>query len=201
MPYTQHTAIDSFHWLNNDVSNHNEFIRLWDSPRESFDVINSTSEGVSMWKIKESPFIFTIALLSTIDQRVLYYIKCEIWEHINLGKPVTQLKLWRTTHPKYQNITAGLPSKVFNVLLATYNVVASDGVHTYSGKRFWQQELSRAIYKGLFVYRLDLTTRELKQLLDIDKIADNSVDLWGSDEKYMQILGVISKNSLTDNKM
>lgn len=195
MPYTQHTTIDSFHWLNNVDSNHNEFKRLWESPREKFDM-NIMATGFEMWKITESNSIFTIAMLSTIDEKVLYYIKCEVWQHLKLGKPVTQLKLWRTTNAKYQNVTSGIPSMVFSKLLDEYNVVVSDGVHTYSGKRFWQQELSRAIYNGLFVYKVDTLQDTMVQIVDSDTIADNSVDLWGDDERYMQILGVISKDEI-----
>ena len=195
MPYIQQSTIDSFHWLNNIDSNRMEYSRLLDSPRETFNVPLMV-DGYEMIKVVESGSLFTIALLYHEKEKVLYYIKCEVWEHLNLGKPVTQLKLWRTTDSRYQAVTSGLPSKVFAKLLDEYNVVASDGVHTYSGKRFWQQELSRAINTGLLVYRVDTITDQIEQITNVDKIADNSVDLWGSDEKYMSILAVISKGEL-----
>lgn len=198
MPYIQDSTIDSFHWLNNANSNRMEYLRLVELPREDFNV-SLMVKGYELVKVVESKSIFTIALLCHQKQRVLYYIKCEVWEYLKLGKPVTQLKLWRTIDSKYQAVTSGLPSKVFAKLLDQYNLVASDGVHTYSGKRFWQQELSRAINTGLYVYRVNTVTNQIVRLEDVDEIADNSVDLWGSSVEYMHILAVISKEKL-DNK-
>ncbi|MDB4461337.1 hypothetical protein N9043_00135 [bacterium] len=198
MPYTQNSVVDSFHWLNNAETNSVEFKRLLDSNKTFFNV-KPLPDNFEMWKVVDADSNFVIALVSMVDERVIYYIKCETWDDIVLrSKPVTQLKLWRTIDARHQSLTSGLPALVFSKLLDEYNVVASDGVHTYSGKRFWQQELSRAIYSNLFVYRYDVISSDLTRLDSSDGIADNAVDLWGDDEKYMNVLAIISKESLTN---
>lgn len=194
MPYTQCSEINSFEWLDDVSTNKVEYQSL--THNQGFGISFSPA-NYRMVRTETVDNSFTIALLCDEDKRVLYYIKCEIWSDVVLkAKPVTQVKLWRTSNSKYQTITSGLPAKIFNMLLTEFNVVASDGVHTYSGRRFWQQELSRAINNGLFVYRYDLMKSELQPIIEADQVTSKSMDLWGSDEKYMTILAVISKESL-----
>ncbi len=83
---------------------------------------------------ESSPKKSQIALVSHLEQKVIYYNKLIINYDIALGcKPITQVLLWRTPDPRYRNIVRGLAEKVFfDYLLNNYNIIFSYNYRSYA---------------------------------------------------------------------
>ena len=179
--------------LQSREGNHKEYIALC---LEKHSIINkSMPTGLRLIRTVEQYGFFKIALLSDIDESVLYVVHCDIMEqHCMDGKTPTQVLVWRVVDPRYKKETSGLAEYIFNsVLLDEYTIVASDSSQTLEGRRFWQQMLAEAIYAGHDVYRFDTSTCIRTDIADITEVTSNSIDLWGDHPRYSKILAMIAK--------
>ena len=140
---------------------------------------------------------FKIALVDDYSRRILYYIDCVTKLDICIGDTnATQVLLWRTSDVRHRPITSGFADKVFEYLLDEHSIVASNIYQTSEGRDFWVRQLGYSLAKGLYVYRYEVISCKKTRITDHACIRNNSVDLWGDEDKYSDILAVISKIEL-----
>jgi len=160
----------------------------------------SILEGFDLIRVdgREADNIFEIALVSKIEEKVIYYNKVIILNDVHLNsRPATQILLWRTVDPKYKGLTAGLAEKIFfDYIIENYDIIISDNNQTEQGMFFWQTRLLQAIDKGLFTYLYDFIKGNLLKL-NRQILEEKTEEIWGEDETYQYQLAVISKFSIS----
>lgn len=201
--YTLQDKIDQeFGFLINDQQNHEHYISIIsNSDREKINAKVGIVLPVNyeLARIELDDDGFALVLLDHSTKRIAYYVKAQVWQDIVLNEmPVTQVLLWRTNDVIHHAVTTGLANAVFfGYLLEKYNVVASDSHQTIEGRDFWIRQTGFALAYGLNVYRYHRIECELCKIVDHATIRDNSCDLWGDSEDYMNILAIISKENIT----
>ncbi len=202
--YVEQAKIDTdFGWLNNSSENNAKYLQCDGTgtgvcTEISADAKVSLPPGYRLVRKNKDASHFEVALLCDVTKEVVYFISCSIWEDVVLNaKPVTQVMLWRTSNVKHRKVTSGITEEVFrNYLLESYNVIASDNCQTREGRDFWVRQIGYALVYGEFVYRYDRMNSQLQPITEHASVRDNSCDLWGDDEKYENILAIISKEAI-----
>lgn len=158
--------------------------------------------GYSLVRIDENKDNkFLIALLSDIDNTVIYYNEVIITDVVHLNcRPATQIKVWRTSDATYINLTDKLPGKIFfDYLLNRYDVILSDNEHTDLGRMFWQSNMSKALIRELYVYYYDMINSKLISISNQKELNSLKSKIWGHSDEYETNLAIISKIELPSN--
>lgn len=183
-----------------DLIRTNDFIS--ESENEVMDKESAISDADNfLTSIQKSfPKKSQIALVSHLEQKVIYYNKLIINYDIALGcKPITQVLLWRTSDPRYKKIVRGLAEKVFfDYLLNNYNIIFSDNYQSVYGQRFWESCLLQAIDDGLYTYMYEQMSAKLVHLTR-ELFESKKAEIWGEEEKFAWILAIISKSEITES--
>lgn len=119
-------------------------------------------------------------------------------------KNCTQLIVWRQIGGIHSGILAGFPSRVFNHLLNTHDVMITDELQTQDGKRFWLDRMGESfVIADRRVYYVDLDELDENQVPIVESISDAGslfekyVPLgWGSDPEHKNRAFIISKKNL-----
>ena len=138
--------------------------------------------------------LFELALVSDTDKYVAYYNKIDLRDDLYLGRHrVTQVLIWRTSIPKYDNAIRGLPAAVFfEYLLRNYTVIVSDNEQTGNGMRFWQSRIYEALDLNSYIYRYHLLDCHLEPIKNSDDLERMQNVIWGSDVDHVNQLVVLS---------
>ena len=138
--------------------------------------------------------LFELALVSDTDKYVAYYNKVDLRDDLYLGHHrVTQVLIWRTSIPKYDNAIRGLPAAVFfEYLLRNYTVIVSDNEQTGNGMRFWQSRIYEALDLNSYIYRYHLLDCHLEPIKNSDDLERMQNVIWGSDADHVNQLVVLS---------
>lgn len=141
-----------------------------------------------------SPDLFELALVSDTDKYVAYYNKVDLRDDLYLGHHrVTQVLIWRTSIPKYDNSIRGLPAVVFfDYLLQNYTVIVSDNEQTGNGMRFWQSRIYEALDSKSYIYRYHLIDCHLEPIHNSDDLERMQGVIWGGDDDHVNQLVVLS---------
>jgi hypothetical protein len=194
------TIEKTFGFLNVEHTNKDEYLKL--KGKGEIDISSlleiDFQNKYRILKVNENDDGFKILLVEETSDLIVYYIDViKVSDWLFEGKAVTQVLLWRTTDYKHIEATQGVANKVFEkLLIPEYKIVISDDSQTINGKDFWKRQLTRAIQLGLFVYRYDRLNTLATQITDPKKILDESADLWGTGEEYVNILGMISVDKI-----
>ncbi|HIF9347093.1 TPA: hypothetical protein ACX6RX_003204 [Photobacterium damselae] len=199
--YTLQDKIDQeFNFLIHDEKNHDQYMSILSKDRAviNADVGVVLSPNYELVRVELNDDSFALVLLDHSSKRIAYYVKARVWEDVVLNeKPVTQVLLWRTNDVVHHTATTGLAKEIFfSYLLEKYNVVASDSHQTIEGRDFWIRQTGFALAYNMYVYRYHRIECELKRITDHAVIRDNSCDLWGDEEDYVNVLAIISKQEI-----
>lgn len=133
------------------------------------------------------------------DDITAYAVKIVTGKFVVPGKQhCTQVMVWRTFMPEYQDALQGLAKRIFAWLLETYEIVVSDNEQTADGRRFWEYRISEAIADPEYEVMIWDGTKEDDELQRITSEAEFvskwSPYAWGTDpEIHQHRLLVISK--------
>ncbi|WP_151994186.1 hypothetical protein [Buttiauxella massiliensis] len=133
------------------------------------------------------------------DDITAYAVKIVTGKFVVPGKQhCTQVMVWRTFMPEYQDALQGLAKRIFAWLLEMYEIVVSDNEQTADGRRFWEYRITEAIADPRFEVMIWDGTKEDNELTLIQNaeefVSKWSPYAWGTDpEIHQHRLLVISK--------
>jgi len=131
------------------------------------------------------------------DPRIVYAVNIQLSDKKIAQQSCSQVMVW--SDPLEEELTIGLPKKVFNSLLDEHIIMISDDEQTDDGKRFWERRIVQAIREPHHVYYYD--SHQLgSSLIDIvsaEEFLDKYEPMgWGKDDKHKGKMFIISKRKL-----
>lgn len=131
------------------------------------------------------------------NPRIVYAVDIQLSDKKIAQQSCSQVMVW--SDPLEEELTIGLPKKVFNSLLDEHIIMISDDEQTEDGKRFWERRIVQAIRDQHHVYYYD-SLQLGSSLIDIDS-AEEFLDKyepmgWGRDEQHKGKMFIISKTKL-----
>ncbi len=129
------------------------------------------------------------AYISNDTHLISYYMQYRTTQRTDFGNCATQIKLWATIAPGM----VGLAGDVFfNIMLADYDTLISDHVHTDDGRRFWIRRMAEAVEKG---FRVGLIDHDTVVKYDGTGFQTwlNQIDGWGKSSQHRERLFYITK--------
>ncbi|MEX6316134.1 hypothetical protein AB6G19_23330 [Providencia manganoxydans] len=135
----------------------------------------------------------------------VYLVELRFRKDVVPGKTTcTQIKVWRSLEPEYENAIKYFPQNFFEYLLQKFSIVVSDEEQTGDGKRFWERMIRLTLKLGYMLYVADGTKSEdwiLSRIESADELAEQWDSFcWGDNQDiHKNRLLVISKNSLIDS--
>lgn len=196
----QSRAEQDFAWLNLPDRNAERYAA--DAFRDDLEDVARAARmtlvpGYRLVRVEEEASDFVIVLLCDSTQEIAYSIHCDLWEGVVLnGKPLLEVRVWRTGLVKHHRITSGLAEAVFRLyLLERYRMIASACTQIFAGREFWIRQLGHALAYGGQVYRYNPLDGQLLAITDHSDIVSNACDLWG-DATGETVLAIFSQDVL-----
>jgi hypothetical protein len=135
--------------------------------------------------------------LDTQLEQITYDMTFEKRNHHKLGEYVWQSGVWVKEGYSYLD---GLARKIFfDFLLKDNQVILTDSVQSWDGKRFWMNCIGRAFDKGLNVYYFDFKTEELIKIKDKqtwEAFKNEHKDIWGKTDRHKMKRMIITSKTL-----
>ncbi|WP_375321606.1 hypothetical protein [Aliivibrio logei] len=151
-------------------------------------------EGYRFVTNKKGKQIRLIDKTDSSNPRIIYAVNIELSDKKIGQRSCTQVMVW--SDPVEEELTIGLPKKVFSALLEEYVIMISDEEQTNDGKRFWERRLIQSLKNGHFVYFYDSFQlgSQLIQINTVDEFLEEYEPLgWGQDNEHKGKMFIISK--------
>lgn len=154
-------------------------------------VVRSDQFGILYRRTRSQGGDFAYVVADT--KLITYFMEYVAAQRGIFGKSATQIKVWASIAPGMVGITGDV---FFNIILAEYDTMVSDRVHTDDGRKFWLRRMAEALQKGMHIGLLDHS----KIIAYDPKIGWNqwltNVDGWGTKPEHHDRLFYITKQTM-----